>query len=388
MFREMDNDRDRDSDLFGSDYSDVDPDYREASIDGSDSETEENRSKNESEPPAGLDKENTDPEHKTPNESQEVVVLILDEILNKVWLCVKPLKRRREAKPEEWKKNISKIRKAEGLPYTSKGKLQPAKIPKNVNCENCKFKCSDFFSEDDRNALCRHFYSLDYVNKKNYILSCITIHEIKTQKVHRSAGRKARTFSKKCYFTKNSVKIQVCQKFFTGTLCISVDVISDAVAKSDNLAIYKSEDKRGKKAPPNKTKEDDVQFVREHIESFPLIDSHYCRKDSKKRYLASEIKSVTNMYRLYMERCEESERTAVSEYKYRSIFCEDYNISFFKPKKDQCNICSKYNKANDDTKATLESGYQDHISRKNISSLAKEADKAKSNKDTTLCLSQ
>ena len=38
-------------------------------------------------------------------------------------------------------------------------------------------------------------------------------------------------------------------------------------------------DQRGRHEPKNKTPEEDVQFVRAHIQSFPTESSHYCRKD-------------------------------------------------------------------------------------------------------------
>lgn len=44
-------------------------------------------------------------------------------------------------------------------------------------------------------------------------------------------------------------------------------------------------DKRGHKIPPNKTSEEWISKIKLHIESFPTMESHYCRKDSKKKYL-------------------------------------------------------------------------------------------------------
>jgi len=34
----------------------------------------------------------------------------------------------------------------------------------------------------------------------------------------------------------------------------------------------------------------------------------------------------------------------VKEAVYRKIFCVNYNLSFHKPKKDQCSVCTRYHK--------------------------------------------
>lgn len=165
------------------------------------------------------------------------------------------------------------------------------------------------------------------------------------------------------------------------TLSICADVIYDALNKVDALGLYDESDKRGKKAPPNKTKQDDVNFVKEHIESFPVMESHYCRKNSKKQYLAPDVYSVLNMYRLYSELCTKENRKPVSENKYREMFTKEYNIRFFNPKKDLCVVCSKYKKA--ESKQELEQEYQKHIQRKMTCQAAKDADKVRANTDDT-----
>jgi hypothetical protein len=48
------------------------------------------------------------------------------------------------------------------------------------------------------------------------------------------------------------------------------------------------------------------------------------------------------MYELYCEKAQQDGRDPVKQTKYRQIFCDDYNLSFFKPKKDQCRICTLY----------------------------------------------
>ena len=53
------------------------------------------------------------------------------------------------------------------------------------------------------------------------------------------------------------------------------------------------------------------------------------------------------MYELFLEKCREGEGIyndlkPISEGVYRKIFCENYNLGFFKPKKDACEKCEGY----------------------------------------------
>ncbi|KAK3792947.1 hypothetical protein RRG08_064210 [Elysia crispata] len=50
--------------------------------------------------------------------------------------------------------------------------------------------------------------------------------------------------------------------------------------------------------------------IRRHIKSFPVVESHYCRADSKKQYLEAGL-SITKIYELYVEFCSEQGSTVV-----------------------------------------------------------------------------
>ena len=98
-------------------------------------------------------------------------------------------------------------------------------------------------------------------------------------------------------------------------------------------------DQRGRHEPKNKTPEEDVQFVRAHIQSFSTESSHYCSKDNpNRRYLSSDL-TIKKMYDLYLEKCKSESRTPVKENVYREIFNTKFNLSFGSPKSDTCNRC-------------------------------------------------
>jgi hypothetical protein len=45
-----------------------------------------------------------------------------------------------------------------------------------------------------------------------------------------------------------------------------------------------------------------LDWVRKHIESFPVVDGHYTRKDSSRKYLGADL-NIMRMYQLYVEQC-------------------------------------------------------------------------------------
>lgn len=105
-------------------------------------------------------------------------------------------------------------------------------------------------------------------------------------------------------------------------------------AASETLVI--GTDERGKHFNrPFKVPESLKNVVREHIRSFPVIDSHYCRENTTKKYLEEGL-SLCKMYKLYKDIVEERGETLfVSEQMYRRIFNSEFNYGFFIPKKDR-----------------------------------------------------
>lgn len=61
------------------------------------------------------------------------------------------------------------------------------------------------------------------------------------------------------------------------------------------------------------------QFIHDQIQSFPAIESHYCRRDSSVRYLDPSL-NITIMHREYQKLCATKSIKGVSFEKYRSIF--------------------------------------------------------------------
>ena len=129
-------------------------------------------------------------------------------------------------------------------------------------------------------------------------------------------------------------------------------------------------------------------MIRDNINSFEEVESHYCRKKRNKEYLPSDL-NIRKMYNLYEEMCSENGNVPVKESFYREIFVSDFNLSFNKPLKDQCDLCTEYNHSSSAEKHELENVYKKHITNKELAREQKESDKqkAKSGDDQSLCVS-
>lgn len=114
--------------------------------------------------------------------------------------------------------------------------------------------------------------------------------------------------------------------------------------KSSTRGVYTGTDGWKGRPAPNATKPEVMRKFKEHIDTFPKTETNYCRKDSKKMYLAPEL-NLQELYRLYaydvcpMENITEPVKIGV----YRSIFnAYDPPLATFVPKKDQYTRCNQY----------------------------------------------
>lgn len=113
------------------------------------------------------------------------------------------------------------------------------------------------------------------------------------------------------------------------------------------------------------------------------MESPYSRKKTKKEYLSHDL-NIKQMWRLYVKECEKQGLVPIEQEKYREVFCENYSFSFFKPKKYQCSLCERYNRATETGSIDdeLKTEYHDHQSMKVKSREEKEKDKNKSKEDS------
>ncbi|CAG5023464.1 unnamed protein product [Parnassius apollo] len=171
------------------------------------------------------------------------------------------------------------------------------------------------------------------------------------------------------------IKYESAKIFFLKTLSISNGPVNEALKYRDELGNYTGKDGRGSRVPVNKTNLESKQKIIDHINSFPRLESHYCRKKSKRQYLESKL-TIAKMYELYKEQLTTLNEEPCSFYVYKTIFGSKFNLSFFTPKKDLCITCTRYDSAG--RPEHLKEEYDSHIARKNEAQQAKESDKQRS----------
>ncbi|VDH95527.1 Hypothetical predicted protein [Mytilus galloprovincialis] len=191
------------------------------------------------------------------------------------------LTRKKIANPESWKKNIRKIKCQSGMEYVSDtGKTVKARSIKKHACSKCRFRCADKLSEDERLALFNNYWNLkSYERQRDYISSRV-LERNSIGSPSKKRKQVARTFT----FIVEGQSVRVCKMFFTATLGISRKTIETALKKKQNNSSPIS-DKRGKHSAHNRTPTEDLNIIRAHIEAFPVVESHYTRKDTNRKYL-------------------------------------------------------------------------------------------------------
>ncbi|KAJ8892643.1 hypothetical protein PR048_005224 [Dryococelus australis] len=83
--------------------------------------------------------------------------------------------------------------------------------------------------------------------------------------------------------------------------------------------------------------------IRNHITSFPVVPSHYCRRDMSEQYLASDL-NLEKMYSLYIAECDAVSPRVKPEkvWLYRQIFNTEFNLSVHSPRKDEFVSCFRF----------------------------------------------
>ena len=263
---------------------------------------------------------------------------------------------------ERWVKNKKKNKKDSGKAYTTyrgerRGRKQPAVA---LSCR-CQHHCSSHVTMEDRQRIFEDFYQLGSHDTQNkYLYGLIERSVPIQQRRRRSTGKpRANTYR---YFVRNvkGERIQVCKDAFCQlhtigkrrVEVISTKLVSGVLFSGDNRGLHGSR--------PNAIRDEVKTQVREHIESFPVRESHYSRQDNLKRRYLPENLSIARMYRLFLEKYEpevneeDGEKPHVKEWLYRKIFNEEYNFGFGYPRSDTCEKCDMLKVASDNAKTEEE----------------------------------
>nr|XP_047139760.1 uncharacterized protein LOC124815282 [Hydra vulgaris] len=237
-----------------------------------------------------------------------------------------------------WKRNISHKKCNEGESYVDKKGIHHEKKQVRECIHNCRFKCNDRVSEQERQNIFKQYWELGSWELQSASLnSSIKVKEPRRKK---KTGPRSKTLSCQFFFLDK----RVCKKFFLCTLNVTNKQVTNVIDKKKNSTTgIAPRDKRGHKVPGNKICEEKIEFVKEHIRTFPKYTSHYSRTIThapNRKYLSSNL-NIKKLYNLYKESCIEHAVEPVKESYYRNIFNIEFNLSFHKPQTYTCITCDR-----------------------------------------------
>lgn len=223
-----------------------------------------------------------------------------------------------------------------------------------------QLKCQEKISGDERLEIHQSYYSLESQSDKRFFIINTTKRTLTARPINKdlddvdkeqeasdeenlivSKPKSRRKYSFRYFFIVNGESIQVCKPFYLGTLSISQKPVYTAHNTKNVLTNTPAQDQRGKNNNSRRVPDGNPVLARQHIESFPTVESHYCRANTKRKYLGSHL-SISKMYELYQEKCATESLPPVRKSLYYKIFNTEYNMGFHIPKSDRCDVCEKY----------------------------------------------
>lgn len=278
--------------------------------------------------------------------------------------------RKRERKPETWRKNVKKMKVNTGKAYfTSTNKEIPERVVQGTCSEKCKLRCSTKISNTKQVEINKCFYQLgDRDLQRSFIVGNTSKVNSKYRERKQDSGRGNNIAY---YFTISEEKVRVCKQFFMKTISVGDKMIRNCWKKVNDCGVIEK-DRRGKHTK-HKVSDAMKDEVRQHIGKFPKVESHYLRAQTKKEYLDGSL-TIAEMYRMYVEEQKSKSLSCVKHKMYADIFNNEFNLSFFQPKKDQCALCEKYKNSSQDEKESIQESYERHCLNKELSRAEKKND--------------
>ena len=180
------------------------------------------------------------------------------------------------------------------------------------NKKKCCLKCTSKVTEQERIDMFHNFWLLGSFYVQNaYLTGLVKIHPTK-QHWGRKDAEVSRWASSQHYHinTKDGHKI-VCKDFFLGTFDISNGRLDRAIKNQKDFCGVMWPDGRSRhQNRPNKTSDQKIASVTNHIRMFPTDESHTREHQHDWRYLSSDL-NVEQMYQLYVEKCAVVQETPV-----------------------------------------------------------------------------
>nr|CAH7743977.1 unnamed protein product [Callosobruchus chinensis] len=301
--------------------------------------------------------------------------------------------RKRLRNQDNWRRHKIKLLRNSGKAYRDwRGKDREERKIKS-SCVGCRLKCPEKITEERRCTIFNCFWDLKDINRqRDYISKYVECNKKSRTRIRRlgdTEEQNAYQNSKKSFtyiyhLPCDTAKVRVCKTYFLNTLSISAQTVRTVFNKM-NSSGHVTEDRRGKACKNSMLEESVKESIRDHINMFETVDSHYCRQKTSRKYLPPTL-NIAKMYSLYEEFCLENNiEKKATEGMYRHIFSTEFNLSFFVPKKDLCDVCHNYENSSVEEKLAIEDSFRQHIENKKLARELKLAAKEKAKADDSIC---
>ena len=155
----------------------------------------------------------------------------------------------------------------------------------------------------------------------------------------------------------------VCKRMFLNTLDVGEIFVRNSV-KATDPATHIVAERRKPEHCGRKLADEKVNLIKNHIKSFPVMESHCIREQTKRKYLSSNL-NLCKMYDLFLKKHADIENLP-KICSYTKIFLEKFNLGFHKPKKDQCSQCNAQKNMTPEQKKENEEEHQLNFFNKKI----------------------
>lgn len=255
----------------------------------------------------------------------------------------KARKKKRKADENDWIRTKNKKLRMEGKAYTGFSK-EEGKIKQNYPrqerrlqetcssvCKGSKKRFCSKFSEECRNDIFQKFWQeMSWEQRKVFVSSNVL--KQTTRRPSTESSRRQGTF---VYFLNNGTeKLQVCRKMFINTLSLGYKTVQEWVNKGS----YGMATQPCVKINVKQRFEEGYKHLNDFFNQLPKLPAHYCRKDTLKLYLDMSFQTLSELYKVYQDYCQERHVACMSRNVFNKVFHEK-NLSLFRQKKDQCNTC-------------------------------------------------
>lgn len=244
--------------------------------------------------------------------------------------------KRKKGVRNETKKQLIKRSRLQGKEYlNTSGKTVPAKnLGEITSC--CKLKCYSKITDEFKFQAFHELYSLSTKNEQDIFLqSLLQVKDIKKRRPRLLENNKRRLCSFNYFIKVHDAKKRVCKKLFMSIYSIK----NKALFRLQQLLQQGKipQDQRGKQQNQKIIPVDVILQVKNHIESFPVKQSHYSSKEYN--YLSAEL-NIKKMFIMFKNSHPE---TKVKQSFYYKIFKEHFDLHFGRPAVDACCECERLN---------------------------------------------